>query len=195
MKSRLHMRLAHAEDARAIGVLVRRVTRRWIVPTQPAAAVGPMLATMTARAIRARIGAGQRFHLAFVDDVLVGVAAIRDDRHVFQLFVGTRYQGQGIARKLWDRLRNDAVRRAGTRVFTLNAAEGAVPIYLRFGFVYDGDPGRRRGHVIAVPMIYCIDDPSVAQRRPRRISASRIGARVAGESISTASRPRQVAAR
>lgn len=127
--------------------------------------------------------------------MLAGVAAIRDNRHVFQLFVGTRYQGQGIARKLWDRLRNDAARRAGTRVFTLNAAEGAVPVYLRFGFVYDADPGRPRSGVISVPMVYRVDEASVGQRRPRRDSASRIGSRVASESTSTACRPRQAAAR
>jgi GNAT superfamily N-acetyltransferase len=195
MKSRLHMRLARAEDARIIGVLVRRVTHRWIVPTQPPAAVGPMLASMSARVIRARIAAGLRFHLAFVGDVLVGVAAIRDDSHVFHLFVGTRYQGQGIARKLWERLRNDCVRRAGTRVFTLNAAKEAVPVYLRFGFVRDPASRRPRGGVIAVPMIYRVADASFPQRGPLRANASRIGSRVAGESARTASRPRQAAAR
>jgi len=189
------MRLARTEDALAIGILVRRVTQRWIVPGQPPAAVGLMLSAMSARAIRAKIGSGQRFHLAFVDDVLVGVAAIRHDSHVFQLFVGTRHQGRGIARKLWDRLRNDAIRRAGTRVFTVNAAEGAVPVYLRFGFVYDGDPARPRHQIVAVPMVYRVDDVAIPQRRPSRTSASRTGARVAGESTRTASRPRQAAAR
>lgn len=195
MKSRLHLRLARTKDARAIGILVRRVTHRWIVPTQPPYAVGPLLAAMSTRAIRAKLEAGQRFHLAFVGEALVGVAAIRDDRHVFQLFVGTRYQGQGIARRLWDRLRNDAIRRAGTRVFTVNAAEGAVPVYLRFGFVYDGDPARRRNGVVAVPMIYRVAGAPAVQRRPSRASASRTGSRLAGESARTASRPRQAAAR
>lgn len=171
MKSRLHMRLARAEDARMIGVLVRRVTHRWIVPTQPRHAVGPLLRGMSARAIRAKLAAGQRFHLAFVDEVLVGVAAIRDDRHVFQLFVGTKYQGRGIARKLWSRLRNDAIRRADTRVFTLNAAEGAVPVYLRLGFVYDGDPARPRSSIVAVPMVYRVGDSRRAASRPRRAAA------------------------
>lgn len=44
--------------------------------------------------IRQKIQANQRFHLAFVDDALAAVAAVRDDSHVFQLFVGTRYQGR-----------------------------------------------------------------------------------------------------
>ena len=178
-----------------IGILVRRVTHRWIVPTQPRHVVGPLLGGMSARAIGAKLAAGQRFHLAFVGEVLVGVAAIRDDRHIVQLFVGTKYQGQGIARKLWNRLRNDAIRRAGTQVFTLNAAEGAVPVYLRLGFVYDGDAARPRNQIVAVPMIYRVDEASGSQRKPSRTRASRTGASVAGESTRTASRPRQASAR
>lgn len=108
--------------------------------------------------IRQKIQTGQRFHLAFVDGALAAVAAVRDDSHVFQLFVGTRYQGQGIARKLWDRLRRDCRSRAGSRVFTLNAAPGAVPVYLHMGFVIDHDPARVRSKIIAVPMIYRADE-------------------------------------
>ncbi|WP_239948236.1 GNAT family N-acetyltransferase [Dyella terrae] len=126
-----------------------------------------------------------RFHLAFLAGVLVGVAAVRNDSHVVYLFVSTRYQGQGIARKLWDRLRNDCERRAGTRVFTLNAAEGAVPVYQRFGFVVDRDPARLRGKVVAVPMI-CYGASS-SQRKGRPDKASRTDVSVAGESVRTVS--------
>ena len=123
----LRMRLARRDDAPAVARLARRVVRRWIVPEQPRVAVIALEESLRTSVIREKIVTGQRFHLAFVDGALAGVAAVRNDSHVFQLFVGTRYQGQGIARKLWERLRGDCVRRAGTRVFTLNAAPGAVP--------------------------------------------------------------------
>lgn len=148
------MRLARIADAPAVARLARRVVRRWILPEQPPVAVIALEESLRVSVIREKIAAGQRFHLAFVDGVLAGVAAMRNDSHVFQLFVGTRYQGQGIARRLWERLRRDGVRRAGTRDFTLNAAPGAVPVYLHLGFVIDHDPARPRGKVIAVPMIY-----------------------------------------
>jgi GNAT superfamily N-acetyltransferase len=154
----LRMRLANIHDAPAISRLSLRVVRRWIVPEQPAVAVMALEEGLRPSVIRQKIRAGQRFHLAFVDDALAAVAAVRDDSHVFQLFAGTRYQGQGIARKLWDRLRRDCVRRAGTRAFTLNAAPGAVPVYLHMGFVIDHDPARVRSKIIAVPMIYRVDD-------------------------------------
>jgi GNAT superfamily N-acetyltransferase len=154
----LRMRLARKDDAPAIARLARRVVRRWIVPEQPPVAVIALEESLRVSVIREKIAAGQRFHLAFVDGALAGVSAVRNDSHVFQLFVGTRYQGQGIARQLWERLRRDCVRRAGTRVFTLNAAPGAVPVYLNMGFEIDHDPTRPRGKVIAVPMIYRVDD-------------------------------------
>lgn len=193
--SELRMRLARADDAPAVSRLVRRVARRWVMPGQPPKAMAALDEWLGTRATRQRMAAGQRFHLAFVDGVLAGVAAVRDDRHVCQLFVGTRHQGRGIARKLWDRLRHDCVRRAGTRVFTLNAAAGAVPVYRHFGFVFDRHARRPRGTMLAVPMIYRVDDASVGQLRGPRAHASRTGTRAAGESASTASRPRHAAAR
>lgn len=135
----IRYRLARPQDALAIGALARRVTRRWILPWQPASAAGPLLHGMGARMIRGKILAGQRFHLAWQDDGrLVGVAAMRDDSHLFQFFVSTRMHGRGIARRLWQRTMRDAVRRAGTRHFTLKASAMAVPVYLHFGFVPSG---------------------------------------------------------
>ncbi|HEY8328273.1 MAG TPA: GNAT family N-acetyltransferase [Rhodanobacter sp.] len=135
----IRYRLAGPQDAIAIGVLARRVTRRWILPKQPASAAPPLLLGMSARVIREKILAGQRFHLAWRDDGrLVGVAAMRENSHLFQFFVTTRMHGHGIARRLWQRTMRDAVRHAGTHRFTLNASAMAVPVYLHFGFVPSG---------------------------------------------------------
>ncbi len=135
----IRYRLARPQDARAIGLLARRVTRRWILPDQPASAAAPLLLGMGAWAIRQKILDGQRFHLAWTaDDRLAGVAAMRDDSHLLQFFVSTRLHGQGIARRLWQRVMRDAVRRAGTRHFTLKASTVAEPVYRHFGFVPSG---------------------------------------------------------
>lgn len=167
MTKHLHMRLARPEDARIIGVLARRVVRRWVLPEQPAGAAEPLLAGMSAAAIRHKILDGQRFHLAFIEDVLAGVAAIREDSHVFQLFVSTRYQGQGIGRKLWQRMLRDSVRRAGTKYFTLNASMVAVPVYLRLGFEPNAAAKVPDRKLVTVPMIYRVDSPrhALGQRR------------------------------
>jgi GNAT superfamily N-acetyltransferase len=139
MPMTIRYRLARPQDALAIGMLARRVTRRWILPEQPRSAAEALLYGMTARVIRQKIRDGQRFHLAWLDgDRLVGVAAMRDDTHLFQFFVSTRMHGHGIARRLWQRTMRDAVRRAGTRHFTWKASAMATPVYLHFGFVPSG---------------------------------------------------------
>jgi GNAT superfamily N-acetyltransferase len=130
----LRMRLAQPEDAPAVATLIRRVMRRWVLPDQPRKAGRALLSRVTAKFLRERIIEGQRFHLGYLGDVLVGVSAMRDDCHLIHFFVSTRYQGRGIARQLWRRTMRDAIRRAGTRRFTLNATRCGVPVYLRFGF-------------------------------------------------------------
>ncbi|WEN14190.1 GNAT family N-acetyltransferase [Rhodanobacter sp. AS-Z3] len=137
----IRYRLGRPQDACAIGLVARRVTRRWILPEQPASAAPSLLYGMGARIIRRKILAGQRFQLACADDGrVVGVAAMRDDSHLFQFFVSTRLHRLGIARQLWQRTMRDAVRRAGTRRFTLNSSAMAVPVYLHLGFVCSGPP-------------------------------------------------------
>jgi len=107
---------------------------------------------LTARAIRQKIMEGQRFHLAFLGEVLVGIASMRDDRHLVHFFVGTRYQGRGVARRLWQHACRDAIRRADTRRFTLNATRCAVPVYLRLGFRADGPERPSPNGVLSTPM-------------------------------------------
>ncbi len=152
MSADVHYRLARPEDARAVGVLARRVTRRWILPEQAPGSVVTILTAMSAKAIRTMMLEGRRFHLALLDDRVVGVAAMRDDSHLFQFFVSTSQQGRGIARRLWQRVMRDAVRRAGTRRFTLNSSLVAVPVYLKLGFVMNGPMSTTAEGLVTMPM-------------------------------------------
>jgi ribosomal protein S18 acetylase RimI-like enzyme len=154
------VRAACPADARAISVLVRRVMRRWVLPDQPESASVALLAGVGASVIREKILLGQRFHLACVGGVLVGVAAIRDDRHLFQLHVSTRYQGRGIARRLWLRAMRDSVRRSGTRCFTLNSSNMAVPVYRKWGFVQVGPEQVSPAGIRSTPMQLDLDAPN-----------------------------------
>ncbi|HKT29276.1 GNAT family N-acetyltransferase [Dyella sp.] len=148
----LCIRLAQPGDARAIGVLSRRVVRRWVLPDQPRKIGHELLSRLSARMLRQRILEGQRFYLAYLDEALVGVAAMRDDSHLLHFYVSTRYQGRGIARQLWQCVLQDAIRRAGTHRFTLNATRCAVPVYVRLGFCVDGPERPSPNGVMTTPM-------------------------------------------
>ena len=150
--------LGRPEDAQAISVLARRVARRWILPDQPHEAGQALLQRLGTRALRERMVAGQRFHLAWIGETLVGLAAMRDDCHLVQFLVGTRWQGRGIARRLWQRAMADAQRRAGTRRFTLNATRCAVPVYLHLGFRATGPEAFSPSGVLTTPR--ALDAPS-----------------------------------
>jgi GNAT superfamily N-acetyltransferase len=164
----LRLRLGRPEDARAISVLARRVARRWILPEQSREAGEALLERLGTRSLRGRMLEGQRFHLAYVGETLVGIAAMRDDSHLIHFFVGTRWQGRGIARRLWERTMDDALRRAGTRRFTLNATRCAVPVYQRFGFVATGPEGFSPSGVRTTPMALEVRRPRGGMRPPRR---------------------------
>ncbi|MBD8873189.1 GNAT family N-acetyltransferase [Rhodanobacter sp. DHB23] len=151
-KAALSIRLGRPGDARAVGMLVRRMTRRWILPDQPREAGLALLSRQGAAVQRRHMEEGHRFHLAWLGDTLVGVATMRDDSHLTQLFVSTRYHGHGIARRLWRRAMADAVHRAGTRRFTLNASRCAVPAYRRLGFVATGPERLSPSGVLTTPM-------------------------------------------
>jgi GNAT superfamily N-acetyltransferase len=169
MQPRLRIRLATEDDARAIGVLVRRGTRRDVLPDQTAAAAAHLMATMTARAERENIRARRRYHLAEFDGRLVGVVATRDDKHIFRLFVSRRFQRRGIARALLRRAVADCRKRSGTRKFTLFASACAVPAYLRLGFVASGRAlAKGAGGVVAAPMAYePAGEPAARVGKPR----------------------------
>jgi GNAT superfamily N-acetyltransferase len=155
MFPRLRIRLATTADARAIGVLVRRVTRLDVLPGQSATAAAYLLRSMTARAERDALSSGRRYHVAELDGRVVGVVATRDDRHVFRLFVSRRFQGRGIGRALLFRAIADCRRRSGTRKFTLNASANAVAAYRKMGFAVAGSHRKRgAGGVRATPMVY-----------------------------------------
>lgn len=157
MQPRFRIRLAIPEDARAIGIIVRRGTRRSVLPDQSAAAGAYLLTTMTARAERERMREGYRYHVAEVDGSVVGVVATREDRHLYRLFVSTRFQRRGIARALWRKALADCRKRADTRIFTVNASARAVPAYLRMGFVATGRAEVKGPGVVTTPMVYRLD--------------------------------------
>jgi len=79
-----------------------------------------------------------RYLLAYSDSHLAGLIAIRDGSHLFHLFVERSHQGQGLARRLWDRALRELCTPGSDGGFTVNASLPAVPVYRAFGFVSAG---------------------------------------------------------
>ncbi|WP_375177913.1 GNAT family N-acetyltransferase [Marinobacter mobilis] len=65
-----------------------------------------------------------------INDVIIGYISIKENSHVYHLFVAESYQGKGIAKELWNYATSDSA----TSTYTVRSSIFAVPVYRRFGF-------------------------------------------------------------
>jgi GNAT superfamily N-acetyltransferase len=92
-----------------------------------------------------------RYLVAEAEGRLAGVAAMRDDRHLYHLFIAPAAQGLGLARRLWTMLLEAALQAGDPGEFTVNSSLAAVPVYERFGFRAAG-PRTEANGIAFVPM-------------------------------------------
>ncbi len=79
-----------------------------------------------------------RYLLAYSDSHLAGLIAIRDDSHLFHLFVERSYQRRGLARRLWELALHELCDCSSEGGLTVNSSPAAVPVYQAFGFIAEG---------------------------------------------------------
>lgn len=110
------------------------------------------LQSVTTESIANYIAAENFLYLvAHVNAQLVGVVAIRDNTHLYHLFVDSAFQRQGIATRLWLEAKNRVLATGNIQIMTVNASLYAVPVYERFGFVALRDKIEKNG-LVFVPM-------------------------------------------
>lgn len=125
-------------DIAAVAALLRTLALEYIVHESPREGASTFLAENDEIGVRGFVARGHVYHVAVDGDELAGFIALRDNSHLFHLFVGKRWHGQGLARRLWEVARDAAIARGGDGVFTVNSSNHAVPVYEAFGFVRVG---------------------------------------------------------
>jgi GNAT superfamily N-acetyltransferase len=84
--------------------------------------------------------------VAFIDSVLVGMIEIRDNKFISLLFVDKEYQGQGIAKKLFEESLKETNRRdPNLSKFYVHASLYSVPIYKKMGFIETNEMQKENG--------------------------------------------------
>ncbi|MBD1577736.1 GNAT family N-acetyltransferase [Vibrio sp. S11_S32] len=83
---------------------------------------------------------------------VIGVVGIRDNSHLFHLFVHDSFQGIGLSRKLWEVAKNLAMKNGNRGRFTVNSALRAEQIYKNFGFNRIDGVRREKG-MVDIPMV------------------------------------------
>lgn len=106
---------------------------------------------MTPGVIEECIQSVYMYHVAETGHGLVGVVGVKDNNHLYHLFVAEQYQHQGIARKLWRVAMQACLDKGNPGEFTVNSSSYARGVYKKLGFVEQSGP-REKGGVVFFPM-------------------------------------------
>ena len=147
----MRIRAALLTDSKDISELISGLSAKFITGEFSSVGRAHLLDTMTPQAIEKFIQSGYRYHVAEMDDNLVGVVAVKDNKHLYHLFVAEEYQRQGIARILWQLAMKECLNNGNTGEFTVNSSEYAQEFYERLGFVARPGPQIKNG-VVFFPM-------------------------------------------
>ena len=118
--------------------LFRASALEFIVHDSPLEGVCNFLRENDEEGLRGFVRCGHVYHVALDSGELAGFIAIRNNDHLYHLFVDRRWHRQGLARRLWDAARSAALAQGGSGSFTVNASSFAVPVYEAFGFERTG---------------------------------------------------------
>jgi GNAT superfamily N-acetyltransferase len=152
MSSSIVIRPAVLDDAARISELIRPLAEKFIAHEYSAVGAKNLLGSVTAEQIARRIDEGYRYHVAEEDGTMIGAIGIRDDSHVYHLFVAEGHQSKGIGRRLWETAKDDVRSRTSVERFTVNSSRFAIPFYRRLGFVETGPP-QTMNEVLCFPMV------------------------------------------
>jgi GNAT superfamily N-acetyltransferase len=122
-------------DIPAVAGLLHALALEFIVHEASVEEASTFLRENDEQGVRGFIARGFVYHVAVEGDELAGFVAVRERSHLYHLFVGKRWQRQGLARRLWDVARNTALAAGNGGTFTVNSSNLAVPVYESFGFV------------------------------------------------------------
>jgi GNAT superfamily N-acetyltransferase len=92
---------------------------------------------------------------------VIGVAALRDDEHLYHLFVDPEWHRRGVAKQLWAYLQSHAMQESGYKgYFTVNSSVYAVPVYQALGFYVLSKVEHKNG-IAFVPMRWSVERPEI----------------------------------
>lgn len=151
MQEQFTIRKARTEEASQVSELIGRVA--YCFASSASAEIAPwFLESVTPPAITDHINDPKfNYLVGLLGPTLVGVIAVRDITHIHHLFVAPEFHRKGLAAKLWERAKADALASGNKEGFSVRSSEFAVPIYERFGFRVIGARAEKDG-IVFVPM-------------------------------------------
>ncbi|HZM33786.1 MAG TPA: GNAT family N-acetyltransferase [Burkholderiales bacterium] len=151
MPAEVTIRPLAQEDIESVASLLEALATQYILHEFESSAKDQFLSRNNAQSIAKLVAQGFRYHVAELNGHIVGFVGVRDNRHLYHLFVANGYQRQGLGRRLWNIARAACLEAGSQGGFTVNSSNNAVPIYQRLGFVRAG-PARNMEGVLYNPM-------------------------------------------
>lgn len=152
MHDTLIIRRAQLSDAPAIALLIGALMPYMTLRADGAGAE-TFIESMACPAIETYVsGAAYHYQVGLIGSELVGVVALRDNSHLFHLFVAQKHHRHGVARRLWDAALRAAMVSGNAEGFTVNSSLHGVPLYQSLGFVATGAKVEQHG-IAYVPMV------------------------------------------
>lgn len=153
----MHIRPATPADAGAISALIHSVSDYFTLRPDGEGAE-EFLATISPDAIAGYLASPAfAYRVAEENGALAGVVAIRDNGHLYHLFVSPAHHGRGLARELWETAMRAALDAGNPGEFTVNSSIYALPVYERFGFAPTGPRMEAMG-IAWIPMKLVLTD-------------------------------------
>jgi GNAT superfamily N-acetyltransferase len=145
------IRPAVADDASAISALILSL-QPYLTIEPDGSGAEEFLASLSPDIIRRNLqDENYCYRLAFDGEALAGVVAVRSNSHLFSLYVGSPWHGQGVGRRLWELARDGALARGNPGNFTVNSSTFAEAMYRHLGFTATGPLAEMHG-IRFIPM-------------------------------------------
>lgn len=120
-------------DAARISALVSELSRPFLM-SPGGESEAPFLAAISETVMRAYVSSGNfEYFIAGQESLLAGVVALRDNSHLFHLFVAKPFQRQGLGGQLWQVVKANALQSGNPGRFTINSSLNALPVCEKFG--------------------------------------------------------------
>ncbi|MEZ8252301.1 GNAT family N-acetyltransferase [Vibrio splendidus] len=153
----VNIRSAEISDAKGISELISPLAKKYVCPTCDASVHDILLNSMSEENVGKYLSTNYTYVVAVTaNGEMVGVAGVRDNSHLYHLFVDDNFQGNGLSRQLWEAVKEEAIKNGNSGIFTVNSAVNAENVYLRFGFKRTEGIRNRQG-MIDIPMLLEFD--------------------------------------
>lgn len=151
MTTTFDIRLATPDDAPAISRVIKSLSGYFLTHPDGAGAE-TVLQSIEPAGIAEFIAAPHFCHwVVCVQGQVIAVAGLRDNTHLYHLFVAKEWQKHGVGRALWQKVMSAALTVGNANAFTVNSTAYGQAVYERFGFTSTG-PVTQRDGMMYIPM-------------------------------------------